>query len=162
MYCSAELQAVPVGGNEKESILEQVACSYAAMVQSVRGMKPLTASSNLKRLGWFAAVNVGIMLTLLPIIAPGVFIIPIIGIASAFISLALSSFLAKRSHGVIILDPKENLSEEEFNKLRTNFNIPSLGKLACPFDRYKALKDRYKYINKIRNDTNNKEDKANV
>ena len=38
MYCSAELQAVPVGGNEKESILEQVACSYAAMVQSVRGM----------------------------------------------------------------------------------------------------------------------------
>lgn len=112
MYCSAELQAVPVGGNEKESILEQVACSYAAMVQSVRGMKPLTASSNLKRLGWFAAVNVGIMLTLLPIIAPGVFIIPIIGIASAFISLALSSFLAKRSHGVIILDPKENLSED--------------------------------------------------
>lgn len=57
---------------------------------------------------------------------------------------------------------KENLSEEEFNKLRTNFNIPSLGKLACPFDRYKALKDRYKYINKIRNDTNNKEDKTNV
>lgn len=57
---------------------------------------------------------------------------------------------------------KENLSEEEFNKLRTNFNIPSIGKLACPFDRYKALKDRYKYINKIRNDTNNKEDKANV
>ena len=57
---------------------------------------------------------------------------------------------------------KVNLSEEEFNKLRTNFNIPSIGKLACPFDRYKALKDRYKYINKIRNDTNNKEDKANV
>lgn len=57
---------------------------------------------------------------------------------------------------------KEDLSEGEFNKLRTNFNIPSIGKLACPFDRYKALKDRYKHINKIRNDTNNKENKANV
>lgn len=45
---------------------------------------------------------------------------------------------------------KKDLSEDEFNKLRTNFNIPSIGKLACPYDRYKAIKDRYKYVKKLR------------
>jgi hypothetical protein len=45
---------------------------------------------------------------------------------------------------------KEDLSEEEFNKLRTNFNVPSIGKLACPYDRYKAIKDRYKHTKKLR------------
>lgn len=57
---------------------------------------------------------------------------------------------------------KNDLSEEEFNKLRTNFNVPSLGKLSCTYPRYKAIKDRYKYINKIKNDYNNKEDKATI
>ena len=45
---------------------------------------------------------------------------------------------------------KEDLSEEEFNTLRTNFNIPSIGKLTCSYDRYKAIKDRYKHIKKLR------------
>ena len=45
---------------------------------------------------------------------------------------------------------KEDLSEDEFNKLRTNFNVPSLGKLAVTWDRYKAIKDRYKYVKKLR------------
>lgn len=57
---------------------------------------------------------------------------------------------------------KDDLSEEEFNKLRTNFNIPSIGKLSCTYPRYKAIKDRYKYINKIKNDYNNKENKATI
>lgn len=49
---------------------------------------------------------------------------------------------------------KEDLSEEEFNKLRTNFNVPSIGKLACPYDRYRAIKARYKYIKKLRDAEN--------
>lgn len=57
---------------------------------------------------------------------------------------------------------KDDLSEEEFGRLRTNFNIPSIGKLSCTYSRYKAIKDRYKYINKIKNDYNNKEDKATI
>ena len=40
-----------------------------------------------------------------------------------------------------------NLSEEEFNKLKTNFNIVSLGKLSCTYDRYKRIKLREKYKN---------------
>lgn len=45
---------------------------------------------------------------------------------------------------------KDNISEEEFAKLRTNFNIPSLGKLTCTFDRMMGVKKRFKYIRQIR------------
>lgn len=46
---------------------------------------------------------------------------------------------------------KEDLTEEEFSKLRTNFNIPSLGKLSCTLDKYKGTKKRFKLIEKLRN-----------
>ena len=42
---------------------------------------------------------------------------------------------------------KDDLSEEEFAKLKTNFNIVSLGKLSCDYDRYVKLKLREKYKN---------------
>lgn len=45
---------------------------------------------------------------------------------------------------------KDNLTEEEFLKLKTNFNIPSLGKLTCTFDRMKGVKNRFDYIKHIR------------
>ena len=48
---------------------------------------------------------------------------------------------------------KENLTEEDFQKLRTNFNIPSLGKLSCTYDRVKGVKERYKYIRNLREKT---------
>lgn len=47
---------------------------------------------------------------------------------------------------------KEDINEEEFSKLRTNFNIPSLGKLVCTFDRMEGVKKRFNYIKKIRED----------
>lgn len=45
---------------------------------------------------------------------------------------------------------KGNISEEEFAKLRTNFNIPSLGKMTCTFDRMMGVKKRFKYIKGLR------------
>lgn len=45
---------------------------------------------------------------------------------------------------------KDDISEEEFQKLRTNFNIPSLGKLTCTYDRVKGVKQKYKYIRNLR------------
>ena len=45
---------------------------------------------------------------------------------------------------------KDDISEEEFAKLRTNFNIPSLGKMTCTFDRMMGVKKRFKYIRHIR------------
>ena len=50
---------------------------------------------------------------------------------------------------------KEDLSEEEFAKLKTNFNIVSLGKLSCTYDRYRRVKLREKYKNEY---IKNKED----
>lgn len=49
---------------------------------------------------------------------------------------------------------KEELTEEEFSKLRTNFNIPSLGKLSCTLDKYKGTKKRFQLIGKLRNAEN--------
>lgn len=46
---------------------------------------------------------------------------------------------------------KKKLSPEEFASLRTNINIPSLGKLNCTYDRYIGVKSRYSITNKIRN-----------
>lgn len=57
---------------------------------------------------------------------------------------------------------KDNLSEEEFNNLRTNFNIPSIGKLSCSYDRYQAIKERYKHIKRIKDGHYNKEDKTSI
>ena len=45
---------------------------------------------------------------------------------------------------------KDDISEEDFTKLRTNFNIPSLGKLTCTFDRMMGVKKRFKYIKRVR------------
>ena len=44
---------------------------------------------------------------------------------------------------------KEDLSEEEFAKLRTNFNVVSLGKLACTYDRYLNKKKQLNYIQNV-------------
>lgn len=52
---------------------------------------------------------------------------------------------------------KEDLSEEEFLGLKTNINIPSLGKLCCTYDRYKSIKKRFNYIRHLRE----KNEKAN-
>lgn len=49
---------------------------------------------------------------------------------------------------------KDDIDEEEFAKLRTNFNIPSLGKLTCTFDRMMGVKKRLEYIKRLRNAEN--------
>lgn len=50
---------------------------------------------------------------------------------------------------------KEDLTEEEFNKLRTNFNIPSIGKLSCTYRRYLGVKEKFKHIQKLKNERAN-------
>lgn len=45
---------------------------------------------------------------------------------------------------------KENLNEEDFAKLKTNYNIPSLGKLTCTYERMLGVKKRYEVIKKLR------------
>lgn len=47
---------------------------------------------------------------------------------------------------------KEDLSEEEFNKLTTSINIPSIGKLYCGYDKYSSMRNYYKKCKKEYND----------
>ena len=63
---------------------------------------------------------------------------------------AYKSFYEFVKEKITELPLKENLSEEEFSKLRTNFNIPSLGKLHCTYERYSKVKERLKYVNKLK------------
>ena len=57
---------------------------------------------------------------------------------------------------------KDNLSEEDFLKLKTSFNIPSLGKLTCTYEDDLRQKKRHEYIIAFRekNGTKDKEDKT--
>lgn len=48
---------------------------------------------------------------------------------------------------------KEELDQESFNKLKTNFNLSNLGKLSCTYSRYKIVKD----LNRRREDAKHKE-----
>lgn len=45
---------------------------------------------------------------------------------------------------------KDDLSEEEFLKIRPNFNIPSLGKLGVSYSRYLGVKEKFNHIRKLR------------
>ena len=51
---------------------------------------------------------------------------------------------------------KENLTEEEFNRLRPNINIPSIGKFYVTYNRYKNKKKQFNIIRnlKSRNEDN--------
>lgn len=52
---------------------------------------------------------------------------------------------------------KDDLNEQEFSQLRTNFNVPSLGKLSCTYDRYLGMKRRLSIIKKIKDNAKDKE-----
>lgn len=52
-----------------------------------------------------------------------------------------------KSH-IIELPLKQDLTEEQFNSLRTNFNLPNLGKLNCTYKRWVSIKGRGKHIHK--------------
>ena len=45
---------------------------------------------------------------------------------------------------------KEELTEEEFKKLRPNFNIPEIGKLMVTWDKYQKMKRRNEYLKKLK------------
>lgn len=45
---------------------------------------------------------------------------------------------------------KKQLSEEEFQALKPNFNIPSLGKLTCTYKRYSEVMEKFKHIKRLK------------
>jgi nucleoid DNA-binding protein len=45
---------------------------------------------------------------------------------------------------------KEDLSEEDFKNLQTNFNVPSLGKFNCTYNRLKGVQEKIKKCKQIK------------
>ena len=85
-----------------------------------------------------------------------------LGLPPQVVKEAYGSFWTFIRNNIKALPLKEDLSKEEFDKLRTNFNVPSLGKLSCTYDRFIGIKKRLKYLNKLKDDYNNKEGEAHV
>lgn len=68
------------------------------------------------------------------------------------VKLAYNSYWEFIRLKIVDLPLKEDeISEEDFNKLRTNFNIPSLGKLNCTYDKLLKTKRKFKYIRGLKN-----------
>lgn len=68
------------------------------------------------------------------------------------------AYWASIRSSISALPLKDDLNEEGFSQLRTNYNIPSLGKLSCTFDRYMGMKKRLSLIKKIKSNVKDKED----
>ena len=85
-----------------------------------------------------------------------------LGLPPQVVKEAYESFWTIIRNNIKALPLKEDLSKEEFDKLRTNFNVPSLGKLSCTYDRFIGIKKRLKYLNKLKDDYNNQEGEAHV
>lgn len=71
------------------------------------------------------------------------------GISSDIVDKTYKAFWKFIKDSIEALPLKDDLTEEEFNTLRTNFNIPSLGKLYCSYDRYVGVKKRFRYLNEF-------------
>lgn len=62
------------------------------------------------------------------------------------VSMAYKSYWQFIKDTIQKLPLKEDLNEEEFNQLRTGFNIPSLGKLYVSWENYLKTKRRHEYL----------------
>lgn len=80
-----------------------------------------------------------------------------LGLPPQVVKEAYESYWTFIRNNIKALPLKEDLSKEEFDKLRTNFNIPSIGKLSCTYDRMIGVKKRFENIRKLRDDYNNQE-----
>lgn len=80
-----------------------------------------------------------------------------LGLPKEVVKEAYYSFWKYIKETIQKLPLKEELTKEEFDELRTNFNIPSIGKMYCDYNRYINVKKRFEYIKKLRDDNNNKE-----
>lgn len=80
------------------------------------------------------------------------------GIPAEVVDKAYKAFWSYIRNSVQELPLKRELSETEFLSLRPNFNIPSLGKLTCTYQRFIGVKERFNHIKKLRRNEEAKED----
>jgi hypothetical protein len=49
---------------------------------------------------------------------------------------------------------KTEMTEEEFSKYKTNFNLPSLGKFYCDYNRYRTIRNGLNFVKTKREEIN--------
>ena len=81
-----------------------------------------------------------------------------LGIPEEVVNLAYRSSWNFIKQHIEVIPLKGELKKEEFEKLRTNFNIPSLGKMSCTYDRYLAVKKEFEVIKTLRKNVQDKKD----
>lgn len=80
------------------------------------------------------------------------------GLSKEFVDKVYKSYWLTIKGMIKELPLKKDLTEDEFNRLRTNFNVPSLGKLYMTYDSWKGMKRRFEYIQKLRKSNDNTEE----
>lgn len=66
-----------------------------------------------------------------------------LGLPKTFVGKTYMAYWKAIREYITSLPLKEDLTDEEFQKLRPNVNIPSLGKFNVTLDRYKRIKKSY-------------------
>lgn len=67
-----------------------------------------------------------------------------LGLDKSAVKEAYNSYWEYFRESIESLPLKEDLNEEDFNSLKTSFNVPSLGKFYCTYDRYLRIKEKLK------------------
>jgi len=74
------------------------------------------------------------------------------GVSAAFVDRVYKAYWqAVRDH-IGSLPLKDDLTDEEFLKLRPNVNIPSIGKLYVTLGRYRGMKKTHEYLRQLKTD----------
>ena len=73
-----------------------------------------------------------------------------LGLPPQVVKEAYESYWTFIRNNIKALPLKEDLSREEFDKLRTNFNIPSIGKMSVTWERYLGKKKQWEVIKSMR------------
>lgn len=69
-----------------------------------------------------------------------------LGLSASAVENAYKSYWLFIREKIKSLPLKKNMTEDEFDSLKTNFNLPSMGKLNCTYDRWKRLHDHKRFI----------------
>lgn len=67
-----------------------------------------------------------------------------LGLSRSYVDKVYKAYWRVIKEHISALPLKEDLTDEEFNKLQPNVNIPSIGKLYVTLENYKKIKYKYK------------------
>lgn len=67
-----------------------------------------------------------------------------LGLSKSYVDKVYKAYWRVIKEHISALPLKEDLTDEEFNKLQPNVNIPSIGKLYVTLENYKKIKYKYK------------------